>query len=217
MNLKFERYGDYEKRIPTSGKYILASQCEETVVVYQAFRPAIADYAVAHQHFGGPDYSYQRMSWIKPNFLWMMYRSGWGTKPGQERTLAIWLKKTSFDMILSQAAYSSFTKDVYGTEQEWKNDLQNKPVRLQWDPDHDPLGARQERRAIQLGLKEEVLREFGKTLILKIEDVSEFVEQQRQLIKISGLAELMVPCETIYIPTSKKIQEYLGLNNQQQL
>ncbi|MDI8083747.1 DUF4291 domain-containing protein [Salmonella enterica subsp. enterica serovar Kentucky] len=26
------------------------------------------------------------MTWIKPSFLWMMYRSHWGTKdPGQKR------------------------------------------------------------------------------------------------------------------------------------
>ncbi|WP_216092858.1 DUF4291 family protein [Candidatus Marithrix sp. Canyon 246] len=24
------------------------------------------------------------MTWIKTNFLWMMYRSEWGTKQGQE-------------------------------------------------------------------------------------------------------------------------------------
>ncbi|WP_422570328.1 DUF4291 family protein, partial [Erwinia billingiae] len=29
------------------------------------------------------------MTWIKPSFLWMMYRSGWGMKdPGQKRILA---------------------------------------------------------------------------------------------------------------------------------
>jgi len=24
-----------------------------------------------------------RMTWIKPNFLWMMYRSGWASKKNQ--------------------------------------------------------------------------------------------------------------------------------------
>ena len=58
-------------------------QNSEGVIVYQAYRPSIGTYAVEHGHFGG-EFSYSRMSWIKTNFLWMMYRSGWGTKPGQE-------------------------------------------------------------------------------------------------------------------------------------
>ncbi len=43
------------------------------------------------------------MSWIKTNFLWMMYRSGWGTKPDQEIILAIRLKTTFLDSVLTQA------------------------------------------------------------------------------------------------------------------
>lgn len=32
----------------------------------------------------------ERMTWIKPSFLWMMYRAGWGFKDkGQRRVLAI--------------------------------------------------------------------------------------------------------------------------------
>ena len=42
---------------------------------------------VKNGYFGGA-FSLDRMSWIKPNFLWMMFRSGWGTKEGQEVTLA---------------------------------------------------------------------------------------------------------------------------------
>jgi Domain of unknown function (DUF4291) len=81
------------------------------------------------------------MSWIKPNFLWMMYRSGWGTKPGQEVVLAIWLKRTAFDAILAEAVHSTYTEAVYGSQQQWKQAGQNPSVRLQWDPDHDPSRA----------------------------------------------------------------------------
>ncbi len=38
-----------------------------------------------------------RMTWIKPNFLWMMYRSGWAVKKNQERILAIKLTKKGFE------------------------------------------------------------------------------------------------------------------------
>ncbi|WP_141653813.1 DUF4291 family protein, partial [Erwinia billingiae] len=30
--------------------------------------------------FASPPFSMTRMTWIKPSFLWMMYRSGWGMK-----------------------------------------------------------------------------------------------------------------------------------------
>jgi hypothetical protein len=37
------------------------------------------------------------MTWIKPSFLWMMYRCGWATKPGQERVLAIQITREGFE------------------------------------------------------------------------------------------------------------------------
>ena len=42
-----------------------------------------------HGYFGGDHFSLNRMSWVKPNFLWMMYRSGWGQKEGQVVVLAV--------------------------------------------------------------------------------------------------------------------------------
>jgi Domain of unknown function (DUF4291) len=73
-----------------------------TVLVYQAFRPSIGKFALEHGIFGGPDFSFSRMSWIKPNFLWIMYRSGWGTKEGQETTLAVRLSREFFELILAR-------------------------------------------------------------------------------------------------------------------
>ena len=90
--MKWQPYSEQQARWPNSGRHILAQYDAESVVVYQAYRDDIADWAVQHQAFGGP-WSFTRMSWIKPNFLWMMYRSGWATKPGQERVLAVWLDR----------------------------------------------------------------------------------------------------------------------------
>ena len=87
---------------PKSGRHILAQADQDLVVVYQAYRPAIAKFVLAHGYLGG-DFSYSRMSWIKPSFLWMMYRSGWGTKEGQEITLAIRIRRQFFESILAQA------------------------------------------------------------------------------------------------------------------
>jgi hypothetical protein len=72
-----QRYLDQQQRWPSSGRHILACFDEESIVVYQAYSPAIGRFAARHGYFGG-EFSYSRMSWIKPNFLWMMYRSNWG-------------------------------------------------------------------------------------------------------------------------------------------
>ena len=101
------------------------------------------------------------MSWIKPNFLWMMYRSGWGTKEGQEITLALRLRRAFFDSLLGQAVPSTWDRERFASEAEWKRAVADSSVRLQWDPDHDPSGAKVERRALQLGLRGEVLEAFG--------------------------------------------------------
>ncbi|HEY9049767.1 MAG TPA: DUF4291 family protein, partial [Ohtaekwangia sp.] len=135
--MKTERYQESINRLPKDGRHILAHQSENTITVYQAYRDSIAAYAVKHQQFGG-DFSYNRMSWIKPNFLWMMYRSGWAMKEGQENILAITLSKENFDTILQDAVISSFSKDYYKNEADWQQALQLHEVRLQWDPDHDP-------------------------------------------------------------------------------
>src|SRR6478735_88475 len=102
-----ETYPEQAKVWPKEGRHILAQFDAETVIVYQAYRPTIGRFAAEHGAFGG-DFSYSRMSWIKPNFLWMMYRSGWGTKEGQEVTLAVRLRRDAFDEVLLRAVHSSF-------------------------------------------------------------------------------------------------------------
>ena len=118
--LTFAPYVEQNARWPASGRHILAQHDAESVVVYQAYRPEIGLWAIEHQRFGGPAYSLSRMSWIKPNFLWMMYRSGWGTKEGQEITLALRLHRAFFDDVLAQAVPSSYAPDRGQTQQAWK-------------------------------------------------------------------------------------------------
>jgi hypothetical protein len=50
-----------------------------SIVVYQAYREQIARPALASQRFV-PPFSLNRMTWIKPSFLWMMGRSNWGSQ-----------------------------------------------------------------------------------------------------------------------------------------
>jgi hypothetical protein len=97
MNIPTASYSEQNSKWPSTGSQIIASFDDDSIVVYQAYKPSIGRYAIEHGHFGGPEFSFTRMSWIKPNFLWMMYRSGWGTKPGQEITLGLRIKRSFFD------------------------------------------------------------------------------------------------------------------------
>src|SRR5437764_11383985 len=130
MELITERYLDQEDRWPQSGRHILAQFDEESVIVYQAYRPAIGHFAAEHGYFGG-DFQLGRMSWIKPNFLWMMFRCGWATKENQESVLAVTLTREGFDTILGQAVHSVFLPHIYATEANWKHALSTSQVRLQ--------------------------------------------------------------------------------------
>lgn len=107
---------------PTTGRHVLATYDDESVVVYQAYAPSIGRFAATHGYFGG-DFSLSRMSWVKPNFLWMMYRSGWGTKEGQEITLAVRIQRSAFDSILAAAVPSSFDADRYPSRDAWSHDV----------------------------------------------------------------------------------------------
>jgi hypothetical protein len=211
MNLETLPYNQYIAHLPQEGRHILGQQKNEQIIVYQAYNHVIADFALENQYFGGNSYSYSRMSWIKPNFLWMMYRCGWAEKENQERVLGIWIKTTDFDFILSQSVFSSFQGNIYGTHEQWKSELGNKPARLQWDPDHDIYGNKQERKAIQLGIKGDLLERFGKEMISEIIDLTEFVKQQKENIDSKNIRNLQVPKEWIYEPKNDEIKRQIGL------
>lgn len=173
----------------------------DSIVVYQAYRPSIARFAVEHQRFGG-DFSFSRMSWIKPNFLWMMFRAGWAAKEGQEHILAVRLKRSFFDEVLSAAVASTFDHRRFAAHEDWKQAVASSEARLQWDPDHDPHGNCVERRAVQLGLRGELLRRYGTEDLLSVEDITPFVIEQRK--HVTGACEsLLIPAEQIYNPPTE--------------
>ncbi len=205
-------YAEQAARWPASGRHILAQCGHDTVLVYQAYRPAIAKYAIEHGAFGGPDFSFSRMSWIKPNFLWMMYRSGWGSKEGQEFVLALRVRHAFFEHVLLQAVPSTHFPELHATRKEWEAALKSSEVRLQWDPDHDPYGNKLERRAIQVGLRGSVLREFATTELLEVIDMSAFVAQQREHVLQHRTAELSTPEEHVYSPENPEVSSRIALD-----
>jgi hypothetical protein len=132
---------------------------EKKIRVYQAFNNAIADEAIRLGTFGD-NFKRNRMTWIKPSFLWMMYRSGWGEKEEQNRILAIDMARSGFDHIVSNAVPSSFSPSCYESYDHWKKALESSEIRRQWDPERDIYGNPQMQRTIQLGIKGVVLDDY---------------------------------------------------------
>jgi len=209
--VKTEKYIEQKERLPKTGKQIIGFKEGENIIVYQAFNPGIAGYAVQHHKFGGSHYSFNRMSWIKPGFLWMMHRAGWAVKENQQHILAITLPVLHFKKILEQATVSSYNSQLFSTEADWKNELANTEVRLQWDPDHDPYGNKQERKAIQLGMKGNLLKQFCTEWITKIEDITSFVRQGHQKVIDNEIDDLLLPFEEIIELNDARIEERIGI------
>lgn len=158
---------------------VRAHHDDAAVTVYQAYAPAIADAAVAAGTFVAP-FKRERMTWIKPSFLWMMYRAGWGTKPGQERILAVRITRAGFDRALASASLSHYEADVHGTHEAWLRAKQASPVRVQWDPERDAYLQPLPWRAIQVGLGPAVVGEYVDDWIVGIEDVTDLARRVHQ-------------------------------------
>jgi len=203
--LKLESYEQHEHHLPASGKFIIAQFSKDWIIVYQAFKDSIAEYAVANQKFGGPDYDFNRMTWLKPSFLWMMYYSGWAQHQNQENVLAIKMKRSGFDEILEYAVMSTFYKEIYGTSKVWKDKLADSDIHVQWEAYHDLYGNKTDRRAAKIGIKGEVQRRFNEEWILEIENITPYVVKQQNLLSANMVDHIELPQERAYAPADLTI------------
>ena len=185
---------------------------EEGVYFYQAYNDAIATWAVGHQRLGGPLWSLDRMTWIKPSFAWVLYRSGYASKHNQTRVLKIKLPHAAVAELLSGCSCGHGGGGTSG--------------RVQWDPARDLLAAEGKvpeprkmlrRRAIQIGLKGR-LREVFVQEMLSIEDVTALARQVGEAHASKECAEAMarlaplLPEERPYQPQcDEEVLTRLGL------
>jgi hypothetical protein len=70
-----------------------------------------------------------------------------------------------------------------------------------------------ERRAIQLGLRGEVLEAFGRRELVEIVDLSEFVAEQRSRLSSGGVSTLITPREREYFPADPDVAIRLRLDD----
>lgn len=190
-------------------RQILAQFDEGGIFVYQAFKAAIADEALRLGTFG-KGFNLNRMTWIKPSFGWMLYRSGYATKQGQERILKIKLCHAGFQTILAQAIPSSYNRDLFTTKLDWERALKLSEVRYQWDPDRSLRLQRLERRAIQLGIQGSTVRNYVRDWILGIEDVTALARSIHAAIQNREKQLPLVLDERVY-PVASEIKWTLAI------
>ena len=140
----------------TPPKQIRAVYTDTTIRVYQAYSDAIADAALAAGQFVSPPFKMERMTWIKPSFLWMMYRAGWGGKDdNQKRILAIDISRSGFEWALRHACLSHPPAGMDSAT--WQQTKAAHPVRIQWDPERSLKLEPLPHRSIQIGLTGEAV------------------------------------------------------------
>ncbi|MCX5343514.1 DUF4291 domain-containing protein [Streptomyces sp. R-74717] len=180
---------------------IRAQYTDTTVTVYQAYAPFIGLPAVRDGRF--PEvWKRDRMTWIKPSFLWMMYRCGWATKEGQETVLAVEITREGFDWALANSELSHYVRGVHPDRAAWQRNLRRSPARVQWDPERDLRLDRLPYRSLQLGLCGEAARRYADEWTVSIRDVTPLARQIHELVRAGRLddAAELLPRESPYPP-----------------
>lgn len=191
-------------------RQIRAIYNSKTIRVYQAYNDAIADSALKKGTFVSPPFSMTRMTWIKPSFLWMMYRSGWGQKDAnQNRVLAIDISREGFEWALEHSMLSHKPNDIDPVV--WQTRKDNTPVRLQWDPERDVHFTPLEHRSIQIGLTQEAVELYVNDWIQDITDVTTTAIEVHQYAEQGLLdqAHCLLPKEEPY-PLKVTLAQTIG-------
>ncbi|AZQ33278.1 DUF4291 domain-containing protein [Streptomyces cyaneochromogenes] len=172
---------------------IRALHTESTVTVYQAYQPGIGLAAARGGRFPS-SWSRERMTWIKPSFLWMMYRCGWATKQNQETVLAVEISRDGFVWALRNACLSHYVPALHGDQATWKRQLRAAPARVQWDPERDLRLNPLPYRSLQLGLAGEAAARYADEWVVGIEDATPLATEVHARVRAGELeraAELL--------------------------
>lgn len=196
----------------TAYREIRADFNRDTIVVYQAYNDVIADAALQNGRFVAP-FSFGRMTWIKPSFLWIMERSGWATKSNQTRILAIRISRSGWDAALAQGILTSFEPGVHRSREEWRESFDKAVVHVQWDPERSIHGKTLEHRSIQVGISRVLIGEYVANWIQEVRDFTELASKLRKLRQAGDFqkAKALLPTESNYTVASTTARR-LGMN-----
>lgn len=170
-----------------------------SIVVYQAYPPVIADAALAAGRFVAP-FSFTRMTWIKPSLLWLMHRSNWARKPGQERILAVRITRDGWHQALSQAVPTAPEPAVPGGAAAWSKAFAAADVHVQWDPERSLRGAALNHYSIQIGVGRALIRAYAQDWVVGLTDLTPTVHKIDALVRAGhgAKAQRLLPPERPY-------------------
>lgn len=193
-----------------SAHEVRADHDARTIVVYQGYSPAIAEPALKARRFE-PPFSRGRMTWIKPSFLWLMERSNWGTKSGQERILAVRISREGWEEALAEAVLTSHVPGVYRDPDDWRAQFERARVHVQWDPERSLRGAKLEVGSIQVGISRHVIDRYVDVWTQDITDLTPLVRKIQGLLARGSeqAARRLLPPERPY-PLPEAIARRLG-------
>ncbi|KUH39308.1 MULTISPECIES: DUF4291 domain-containing protein [Streptomyces] len=178
---------------------VRALRTDTTVTVYQAYSPAIGLPAAREGRFPA-SWKRDRMTWIKPSFLWMMYRCGWAAKEAQETVLAVEIRRAGFEWALRHACLSHYRAGLHASPEAWRRELRDAPARVQWDPERDLHLRPLPYRSLQLGLAGEAARRYADEWTVSITDVTPLAHEVHALVRAGDLdgARRLLPREEPY-------------------
>lgn len=203
----YTAWSNYVKEVSMK-RLVYADFDEEGVYVYQAFKPKTVQIAVELGTFG-KGFTFERTSWIKPSFGWVLRRTKYGTKNRMQGIAKIKMRHQAFEEILDQSIESHWNKALFDQEDSWSKALNKSDVIHQWDPERDLVGRRLDRQAIQIGIRGKVIRKYVSDDILGVEDVSDLAHEIGQIIKKGSEKFPEVPQEKEY-PISESLFRKLG-------
>lgn len=193
-----------------AAREIRADYDASSIVIYQAYSPAIAEAALAAGRFV-PPFSQGRMTWIKPSFLWLMERSHWAQKSGQERILAVRITRAGWEEALSLGVLTTAEPRTYASYAAWDEKFRQAQVHIQWDPERSLRGASQDYYSIQVGLSRQVVQRYVEEWTVSIEDYTPRVRKMATLLRTGreSQAKALLPPERVY-PLTAELKQCIG-------
>ena len=190
---------------------IRADYNAQTITIYQAYSSIIARPALEQGRFVSP-FSLTRMTWIKPSFLWLMERSNWAQKSGQEWILAVRIQRSTWDEALSLGVLTSYEPSAHRSSSAWREEFERALVHVQWDPERSIRGADLGFNSIQVGLSRHIIQRFVDEWVVEIKDYTLLVQKIHALIKSGHVdkARKLLPPERVY-PVNVEIAKRLNM------
>jgi hypothetical protein len=151
------------------------------------------------------------MTWIKPSFRWLMHRSGWASKPGQEHALAVRITRAGWEEALSRAVLTSPDPRVYASHEQWRDALAHAVVRVQWDPEYSVRDEKLDHRSIQVGLSRDIIGRYVNDWTVEIRDLTSLAHKISECLRRGDVegAQALLPPEKPY-PLDDELARLIG-------